>query len=239
MQECLDNLFVLLCEATVVNNNLFVLLCEATVAVSSYQSVSRVRRKAITTLMTCGDTCSGRYLVPILTIMAPRKSDIPEATIFTYANKAQERIVPYVSSAKEAAVSTAVSAKDVAISLVLFAKGLLDKYPPVKAFIYTLSAFCALPVAMFIGYGLITGTIILTLASAIVGITQGGFLAVGAFSIFWFLMGGLFLASFVTFWFTIGYFVLQVNSFTYDRLLKSLNKSFTFRVFTVMRAHAI
>lgn len=143
--------------------------------------------------------------------MAPRKSDVPEATLFTYANAAQEKLVPYVSSAKEAAVSTAVSAKDVVISLALFSKGLLDKYPPVKAFIYTLSASCALPLAVFIGYGLITGTIILTIASAIAGITQGGFLALGAFSVFWFLMGGLLLASIVTFWFTIGYFVLQVR----------------------------
>ena len=146
------------------------------------------------------------------TLMAPRKAEPTEANIFTYANVAQEKIVPYVSSAKDAAVSTAMSAKDIFLSVAFFSKGLIDKYPPLKAFVYTLSASCALPLAVFIGYGLITGTIILTIASAVAGITQGGFLALGAFSIFWFLMAGFLLASVVTFWFTIGYFVLQVRN---------------------------
>jgi hypothetical protein len=140
--------------------------------------------------------------------MAPK---LQETTFISYANAAGQKLSPYVNTAKSAAVHTAVTAKDVTVSTVFFFKELLDRYPPIKAFVYTLAGASALPLAVFTGYGLITGAIILTIAATIIGITQGGFLAFGAFVLFWFLMGALLLASILTFWFTVSYFALQVN----------------------------
>ncbi len=134
----------------------------------------------------------------------------PKTELLTYAHVAQEKISPYVSSAKSAAVHSAVTAKDFVVGIAFFFTALLDKYPPLKAFVYTLLGAAALPLAVFGGYGLITGGVILTIAATIVGIVQGGFLAFGAFVLFWFLIGALALASIATFWFTVSYFSFQV-----------------------------
>ena len=138
--------------------------------------------------------------------MAPKAPQI----LSNYATTAHQKISPIVSSAKTAAVSTATQLKQNSLATVLFFKGLLDKYPPLKAFVYTLAGAAALPVAVFTGYGLITGASLLSIAATIIGITQGGFLALGAFILFWFLAGALGLALILTFWFTVSYFALQV-----------------------------
>ena len=134
----------------------------------------------------------------------------PKAPVLSYANAAHEKLTPYISSAKTTAVKTAVSAKDALLSTLAFFKDILEKYPPVKAFIYTLAGAAALPVAVFTGYGLVTGAILFTIAATIIGVTQGGFLAFGAFILFWFLVGALIVASIATFVFTGSYFALQV-----------------------------
>jgi hypothetical protein len=135
----------------------------------------------------------------------------PKTELLTYAHVAQEKISPYVTSAKSAAVNSALTAKDYVLGIAVFFHALLDKYPPLKAFVYTLFGAAALPLAVFGGYGLITGGVILTIAATVIGIVQGGFLAFGAFVLFWFLLGALAVASIAAFWFTVSYFSFQVR----------------------------
>lgn len=136
----------------------------------------------------------------------------PKTELLTYAHVAHEKISPYVTSAKSAAVNSALTAKDYVLGIAVFFNALLDKYPPLKAFVYTLFGAAALPLAVFGGYGLITGGVILTIAATVIGIVQGGFLAFGAFVLFWFLLGALAIASIAAFWFTVSYFSFQVRS---------------------------
>ncbi|KAJ3086871.1 hypothetical protein HK102_012310 [Quaeritorhiza haematococci] len=111
----------------------------------------------------------------------------------------QAQVGPLVSTIKNYAVSSFVATK-----------AILDKYPPIKAFVYTLGAASAVPVACFTGYGAVTLGGCLAVAGTGVTLVQGGIMAFGGFILFWFLAGALVLASIVTFWFTAAYFAFQV-----------------------------
>ncbi|KAI8912357.1 hypothetical protein DFJ77DRAFT_468084 [Powellomyces hirtus] len=89
-------------------------------------------------------------------------------------------------------------------------KAILDRYPPLKAFVYTIGGASAIPLAVFTGYGAATGAMILGVAGTGVAMVQGGFLAFGGFVLFWFLAGAFILAAIATFWFTLAYFAYQV-----------------------------
>jgi hypothetical protein len=141
--------------------------------------------------------------------MAP-KTDI---NFYTYANAAQEKLSPYVSSVKQVATVTVVSVRDVVQSSCSTFQTVLDKYPPVKAFFYSFAAVSALPLAFFACFVFITGAILLTIGSTFFAITQGSFMAFGAFVLFWFLLAALVAASIGSFWFTTGYFAFQVRSY--------------------------
>ena len=143
--------------------------------------------------------------------MAPKVTNTN--LLSTYTQVAQDKLGPLVVSAKNAALSTATTAKDVSFTVFSFFTKILDKYPPVKACVYSLAGLCAVPLAVFTGYAGLVAAVLFTIAGTIIAITQGSFLAFGAFVLFWFLVGALILASIVTFWFTSGYFALQVHSF--------------------------
>ncbi|KAI9104830.1 hypothetical protein DFS34DRAFT_645527 [Phlyctochytrium arcticum] len=119
--------------------------------------------------------------------------------ISSLVQSAAGRLTPLIRSANYYAVSTLSTSKAV-----------LDRYPPLKAFVYTLGGAAAVPLAVFTGYGVATGAVILGIAGTAVTFVQGGFLAFGGFVLFWFLAGALILASILTFWFTLAYFAYQV-----------------------------
>ncbi|KAJ3015650.1 hypothetical protein HKX48_004439 [Thoreauomyces humboldtii] len=95
-------------------------------------------------------------------------------------------------------------------SAISTSKAILDRYPPVKAFVYTIGATAAVPLAVFTGYGAATGAMVLGVAGTGVAMFQGGFLAFGAFWLAWWLLAALVIAAIVTFWFTLAYFAFQV-----------------------------
>ena len=128
----------------------------------------------------------------------------------TYAQAVQENLTPLVSTDKNAAVSMVGTVKEGVTTAAYAVKNLLDKYPPLKAFVYTLAGAAAVPLAVFTGYGLLTAAVMLTIAAVIIGLAQGGFLAFGGFVLFWFLAGAVAVACILTFWFTLSYFALQV-----------------------------
>ncbi|KAI8589298.1 hypothetical protein BDZ88DRAFT_418379 [Geranomyces variabilis] len=105
------------------------------------------------------------------------------------------------------ALSTVQSYAGTALST---SKAILDRYPPVKAFVYTIAGASAVPIAIFTGYGAATGAMVLGVAGTGVAMVQGGFLAFGGFILFWFLAGAFILAAIATFWFTLAYFAYQV-----------------------------
>ncbi|KAI8817195.1 uncharacterized protein EV422DRAFT_542825 [Fimicolochytrium jonesii] len=102
------------------------------------------------------------------------------------------------------------SAQSLAVSAIYTSKAILDRYPPVKAFVYTLGGAAAVPLAVFIGYGAATGAVVLGVAGTGVAMVQGGFLAFGGFFLFWWLAGALIFASIAAFWFTLAYFAFQL-----------------------------
>ncbi|KAJ3193377.1 hypothetical protein HK101_004931 [Irineochytrium annulatum] len=90
------------------------------------------------------------------------------------------------------------------------AKSVLDKYPPVKAFVYTLGATSAFPLLCFGGFATATLAGCVAVAGTGVAFVQGGFLLFGGFFAFWFLLGSFIFTCFASFWFTMSYFALQV-----------------------------
>ncbi|KAI8822367.1 uncharacterized protein EV422DRAFT_396002 [Fimicolochytrium jonesii] len=109
------------------------------------------------------------------------------------------QVMPLISTAQSYAV-TAISTS----------KAILDRYPPIKAFVYTLGGAAAVPLAVFTGYGAATGAVVLGVAGTGVAMVQGGFLAFGGFVLFWFLAGALIFSAIATFWFTLAYFAFQI-----------------------------
>ncbi|KAL2915193.1 hypothetical protein HK105_205300 [Polyrhizophydium stewartii] len=120
-------------------------------------------------------------------------------TLSSWGTAAQQRIVPL-----------AVATKDAAVTSVLYSKAVLDRYPPLKAFVLALAAFSAVPVAVFVGFGTATGAVVLGVAGTGAAMAQGTMLAVASFVLFWFLLGALFFAGLTAFWFSAGYFGLKV-----------------------------
>ncbi|KND02001.1 uncharacterized protein SPPG_02507 [Spizellomyces punctatus DAOM BR117] len=119
--------------------------------------------------------------------------------ISALVQSASGRVLPLISTAQSYAIATLSTSK-----------AILDRYPPLKAFVYTLGGAAAVPLAVFTGYGAATGAVVLGVAGTAVTFVQGGFLAFGGFILFWFLAGAFVLASILTFWFTLAYFAFQV-----------------------------
>jgi gas vesicle protein len=160
---------------------------------------------------------------------------------------AQERLSPILSSAKNTAIETAEAfrddvdtaagavkevfdevaeefteaAKELYDDIREEVKAILDKYPPVKVFVYSFAGAAALPFAVFVAAALMLAIFMLTIAIIIMGAIQSGFFALGGFILFWFLCGAVGIASFLTFWFSLGYFTLEVN-FIQDLLNQNL-----------------
>ncbi|KAJ3253236.1 hypothetical protein HK104_007283 [Borealophlyctis nickersoniae] len=84
---------------------------------------------------------------------------------------------------------------------------LMERFPPLKCFVYTMAAASAVPVSVFLGYGAATGSVVLGVAGTIVTVVQGFILAIGAFFLFWWLLGAFAVACVTTFWFSGGYLV--------------------------------
>ncbi|KAI9330348.1 hypothetical protein DFJ73DRAFT_800078 [Zopfochytrium polystomum] len=103
----------------------------------------------------------------------------------------------------------AVVAKDYTFAAAGVAKSILDRYPPLKVFVYTLTATSAIPLAVFFGYLAITLAICLSIAGTGVALVQGGFALFAGFVLFWFLAGAFVLTCIVTFWLTAGYLAFQ------------------------------
>ncbi|KAJ3309018.1 hypothetical protein HDU76_003749 [Blyttiomyces sp. JEL0837] len=129
---------------------------------------------------------------------APQKSSYI-MTLYNIGDSSVKRIMPIANSAKDLAVAGLVTSKAV-----------LDKYPPIKAFVYTLAATSAIPLAVFAGFAGATLTGALAVAGTGVAVVQGGFLAFGGFILFFFLAGAFIVTSIATFWFTAAYFAFQV-----------------------------
>ncbi|KAJ3039823.1 hypothetical protein HDV00_011731 [Rhizophlyctis rosea] len=72
---------------------------------------------------------------------------------------------------------------------------LMERYPPVKAFVYSFMATAAIPTTVFTGYSLTTGTIVGGIAGTIATVVQGCIMAFGAFFYFWWLVGAFIVAS--------------------------------------------
>jgi hypothetical protein len=67
-------------------------------------------------------------------------------------------------------------------------------------------AFSAIPVLIFLSFVGTSAAVLLGIAGTSIFVVQGSVMAFAGFFLFWWLLGGLFLASVVTFWFTAGYF---------------------------------
>ncbi|KAI9366859.1 hypothetical protein DFJ73DRAFT_772022 [Zopfochytrium polystomum] len=103
----------------------------------------------------------------------------------------------------------AVGIKDLTFTTARLAKGVLDRYPLLKAFVYTLTATSAVPIATFVGFLAVTLAVCLSVAGTGVVLVQGGFTVVAGFVLFWFLAGAFVLTCIATFWLTAGYVAYQ------------------------------
>ena len=86
----------------------------------------------------------------------------------------------------------------------------LESYPVLKAFVFTMGATSAVPLIIFAMVTLSGGAFVLGLAGSTVALVQGSFLALSSFVLSFFLLGSLAVASIATFWFAAGYFGLSV-----------------------------
>ncbi|RKO83189.1 hypothetical protein BDK51DRAFT_25878 [Blyttiomyces helicus] len=120
--------------------------------------------------------------------------------IVSLFNQTSSALRPYVGMAHEGVMQAIATGKTV-----------LDRYPPIKSFVYTLGAASAIPVAVFTGYAATSGTIIVSIAGTWVAFVQGGFLLFGAFFLFWWLLGAFIVACISSFWFTMAYLAFQVG----------------------------
>ncbi|KAJ3200850.1 hypothetical protein HDU67_001763 [Dinochytrium kinnereticum] len=130
---------------------------------------------------------------------AQKENSSALSSLYVISQKTVERLAP-VASAAHGYASTAAS----------FAKAFLDKYPPIKAFVYTLAGTSAVPLAVFLGWAGIVLTICLAIAGTGVAFVQGGFMVFGGFILFWFLAGAFIFTAIATFWFTAAYFAYKV-----------------------------
>ncbi|KAI8817664.1 uncharacterized protein EV422DRAFT_540464 [Fimicolochytrium jonesii] len=126
------------------------------------------------------------------------------------ANRPKTQARTLVNSVAGTVLPIVQSAQGYALAVARTTKGILDAYPPVKAFVYTLGGAAAIPLAVFTTYGAATGAIVVGVAGTGVALVQGGFLAFGGFVLFWFLLGALIFAAISAFWFTVAYFAYQV-----------------------------
>ncbi|KAJ3311264.1 hypothetical protein HDV04_004173 [Boothiomyces sp. JEL0838] len=126
------------------------------------------------------------------------KSNSALVTLSTWTTTAQEKLTPIVIGAKDAAISSYQTTVKI-----------LDRYPPLKAFVVSLALFSSVPISFFLGFAGISAAIILGVAGTGVVVVQGTLLAFGAFFLFWWLLGALFFAGLATFWFSAGYFGLK------------------------------
>ncbi|KAJ3408498.1 hypothetical protein HDV05_004957 [Chytridiales sp. JEL 0842] len=120
-------------------------------------------------------------------------------SLYSYGQKTVGAVTPYAVAAQQTVVNTVIAAK-----------AILDKYPPLKAFVYTLAATSAFPLSVFLGFALMTLMGCLAVAGTGVAFVQGGFLVFAGFVLFWFLAGSFIITSIATFWFTVAYFAFQV-----------------------------
>ncbi|KAI8849568.1 hypothetical protein BC829DRAFT_184319 [Chytridium lagenaria] len=72
---------------------------------------------------------------------------------YNLGQKSVERVAPIV-----------LAAQSYAMTAIMFLKAFLDKYPPVKAFVYTLAGTSAIPLAVFIGWSAVVLGICLAIA---------------------------------------------------------------------------
>lgn len=86
---------------------------------------------------------------------------------------------------------------------------LLDRYPPLKAFVFALMACSFVPLAVFLGYAAFWGSLVFGGAAVIGTVVQGSILGFGGFFLFWALLASFCAACVVTFWFSVGYFGLK------------------------------
>ena len=119
-------------------------------------------------------------------------------TVYSWAQSAQKQVVPAIEKTKTVAVQGFSSFV-----------ALLDRYPPLKAFVIALVLFASVPLSIFAGFALTSGAIVFGTAATGFAVVQGGLLAFGGFFLFWFLLGALFFAGLASFWFSAGYFGLS------------------------------
>ena len=86
----------------------------------------------------------------------------------------------------------------------------LQRYPPLKAFAYSVAATSAIPVSLFAGYATSTLGGLSFIAGTTVTLIETGFLAFGAFVLSWFLLAAFVLSAIFTFWFSVVYFSYSV-----------------------------
>ncbi|KAJ3101374.1 hypothetical protein HDU96_009997 [Phlyctochytrium bullatum] len=120
-------------------------------------------------------------------------------TLYNIGQKGAESVLPLLSAAQTYAVAAAG-----------YSKAVLDRYPPLKAFVYTLAGTSAIPLAVFLAYSAIVLSICLAVAGTGIAFVQGGFMVFGGFVLFWFLAGAFIFTSIATFWFTAAYFAYKV-----------------------------
>jgi hypothetical protein len=66
-----------------------------------------------------------------------------------------------------------------------------------------------IPLTFFLGFAITSGAIVLGVAGTWFALVQGAFLAIGGFTLFWFLVGAVGFAGLATFWFSAAYFGLE------------------------------
>eukprot|EP00842_Homolaphlyctis_polyrhiza_P005854 jgi/Hompol1/626/HPOL_005374-RA len=108
-------------------------------------------------------------------------------------------LAPAISSAKASVVGGAS-----------YINAVLNRYPPLKALVAAAALFCALPLAVFLGFAAVTSSVVLGVAGVGVALVEGTLLSVAGFVLFWFVVGALFFAGFTAFWFSVAYFGLRV-----------------------------
>ncbi|KAJ3186209.1 hypothetical protein HDU85_007649 [Gaertneriomyces sp. JEL0708] len=131
--------------------------------------------------------------------MANQSKPQPSAGFGALVQSAAGRVMPLVGAAQSVALQTYTTSRAV-----------LNKYPPLKAFVYTLAAASAIPVSVFTGYALSAGAVVFGVAGTGAALVQGGVLAFGGFFLFWFLAGAFILACIAAFWFSLAYFAYQI-----------------------------
>ncbi|KAJ3272818.1 hypothetical protein HDV01_005246 [Terramyces sp. JEL0728] len=128
----------------------------------------------------------------------PKSSNTAIVTLSKWSTAAKENLTPVVVGARDAAISSYQTTVKV-----------LDRYPPLKAFVVSLALFSSVPISFFLGFAGVSGAIVLGVAGTGIVLVQGTLLAFGAFFLFWWLLGALFFAGLATFWFSAGYFGLK------------------------------